>query len=156
MRVDGCVTYDVSGGHSVGYVGSTEDGSEVYLLSAEQLTGEEHDSSKDLYMWSEEGEAQGHTLSGIEGRQRRQRGEAGNSDNCEVDYVRRCGVVTYSSAKYCMLPGGAGGNCVSDNSIAETATSTSSPPSSWTARAGFRTRRTSTTSATVELNTSSP
>ena len=54
MRVDDAVTYDVSQGHDVTYVGMTADGSKVYFTSAEQLTREDHDASVDLYMWSEE------------------------------------------------------------------------------------------------------
>ena len=51
MRVDGAITYDVSQGHDVNYVGATEDGSKVYFTSDEQLTGEDNDASVDLYMW---------------------------------------------------------------------------------------------------------
>ena len=53
MRVNDAVTYDVSQGHDVKFVGMTNDGSKVYFTSEEQLTSSDTDSSTDLYMWSE-------------------------------------------------------------------------------------------------------
>ena len=60
MRVNDAVTYDVSQGHDVSYVGMTPDGSKVYFTSARTADREDHDTSADLYMWSEEGEEEGH------------------------------------------------------------------------------------------------
>ncbi len=54
MRVDDMLTYEVSNGKPVKYVGMTEDGSKVFFLSNEHLTADDHDTSADLYMWSEE------------------------------------------------------------------------------------------------------
>ena len=68
MRVNDSVTYDVSRGHEVTYVGMTADGSKVFFTSAEQLTPEDHDTSSDLYMWSE---ATNSTDADLEGQQRR-------------------------------------------------------------------------------------
>ena len=62
MRVDDAITYDVSQGHDVKYVGMSADGSKVFFTSSEQLTSEDHDASVDLYMWSEAGEKEGNPL----------------------------------------------------------------------------------------------
>ncbi len=119
MRVDDATTYEIAPEHAVTYVGMTPDGSKVYFTSAEQLTSEDHDSSVDLYMWSESGEREGHPLTLIsKGDNNGQAGEPGNSDACAASFTRKCGIVTYSDVSYCTLLGGAGGNCHSDNSIA--------------------------------------
>ena len=47
------VTYDVSKGDQFEYVGMTANGSKVFFMSTEQLTADDHDTSSDLYMWSE-------------------------------------------------------------------------------------------------------
>ena len=52
MRVDDAVTYDVSQGYDVNYVGMTADGSKVYFTTDQQLAPEDTDTSVDLYMWS--------------------------------------------------------------------------------------------------------
>ena len=124
MRVDGAITYDVSKGHYVEYVGADAAGTKVYYLSDEQLTPEDQDSSTDLYLWTEETDSI--TLvskaNGLGGP-----GEAGNSDSCtggletqQELQTTKCGVATYTQWFFC---GGAnedqgGGNCLSDNSIA--------------------------------------
>ena len=56
MRVDDAVTYDVSQGHDVSYVGMTPTAPRSTSPPTEQLTAEDHDTSVDLYMWSEAGE----------------------------------------------------------------------------------------------------
>ncbi|MET0558199.1 MAG: hypothetical protein ABW065_05960 [Solirubrobacterales bacterium] len=53
LRVDGSTTYEIAAGHTLEYAGSTADGTTVYLTSDEQLTAEDHDSSRDLYAWRE-------------------------------------------------------------------------------------------------------
>ena len=122
MRVDDTITYDVSAGHEVTYVGMTEDGSKVYFTSGEQLTSEDHDTSSDLYMWSEEGEKEGHPLTLIsKGNNSAKAGEPGNSDACDVGFTTKCGVLPYNQANpyFCeQYPSGTGGNCLSDNFIA--------------------------------------
>lgn len=119
MRVDESMTFDVSQGHDVNYVGMTEDGSKVYFTSAERLTPEDKDGSVDLYMWSESGELSGHPLTLIsKGDNSGNAGEPGNSDSCNASFVSNCGVLTYSELSFCQLRGGEGGNCRSDNSIA--------------------------------------
>ena len=119
MRVDDAVTYDISQGHDVTYVGMTPDGSKVFFTSEEQLTTEDKDTSTDLYMWSENGEEEHHPLTLLsKGDDNGNAGEPGQSDNCTESFSAKCGVVTYADASYCTLAGGAGGNCRSDNSIA--------------------------------------
>ena len=110
MRVDGAVTFDVSAGHAVNYVGMTEDGSIVYFTSPERLTSEDTDTSIDLYRWSEATDSITLASKG--------QGGAGNSDACNSGFVDKCGIVTYSNAELCQLTSGIGGNCLSDNSIA--------------------------------------
>jgi hypothetical protein len=55
MRVNDSVTYDVSQGAGVKFLGMTRNGSKVVFVSTDQLNGEDHDSSADLYQWSENG-----------------------------------------------------------------------------------------------------
>ena len=106
MRVDGAITYDVSRGHAVAYVGETEDGSKVYFTTAQQLTPDDTDSSTDLYMWGEATDSLTLVSQGT--------GGAGNSDACTTTFTTGCGVVTYADSPQCPLSG----NCRSDNSIA--------------------------------------
>lgn len=115
MRVDQALTYDVSEGSAVTYVGMTPPGNKVYFTTAERLTSDDTDESTDLYMWSEsKAEQAEQAISLISlGSQ----GE-GNRDNCTATFTAKCGVVTYSAQSYCQLAGGRGGNCRSDNSIA--------------------------------------
>jgi hypothetical protein len=106
MRVDDAITYDVSHGHVVKYVGATDDGSKVYFTTAQQLTPEDTDSSTDLYMWGEATDSLTLVSQGT--------GGAGNSDACTTSFTTGCGVVTYADNPSCPLSG----NCRSDNSIA--------------------------------------
>ncbi|HVC07891.1 MAG TPA: hypothetical protein VND98_09945 [Solirubrobacterales bacterium] len=126
MRVDDALTYDVSQGHAVQYVGMTADASKVYFTSPEQLTGEDHDASVDLYMWSEAGEKEGKPLTLIsKGNNEGNPGEPGQSDACKASFTtpnqtmtKNCDIVTWSSLSYCQLEGNQGGNCRADSSIA--------------------------------------
>jgi hypothetical protein len=112
MRVGGGpgVTYDVSQGHYVTYVGMTDNGSKVYFTTDQQLTPDDTDTSTDLYMWSEATDSLTLVSKGT--------GGAGNSDACNASFTTGCGVVTYSNNGFCLLLSGHGGNCRSDNSIA--------------------------------------
>ena len=119
MRVADSVTYDVSQGHDVNFVGMTADGSKVYFTSAEQLTSEDRDNSIDLYMWSEAGEREGRPLVLVsKGDDEGNVGEPGQSDDCHSDFTTDCGVSTYSNLSYCQLESGVGGNCRSDSFVA--------------------------------------
>jgi hypothetical protein len=111
MRVDNALTYDVSQGHGVTYIGMAEGGSKVYFTSEEQLTGEDHDTSADLYMWSEATNSLKLISLGNSG--------TGNSDSCNASFTTKCNVAFFEPHQpSCTLPGGVGGNCTSDNFIA--------------------------------------
>jgi hypothetical protein len=110
MRVDGNLTYDVSRGYAVDYVGMTDDGAVVYFTSSQGITNDDTDTSTDLYRWSEASDTITLASKG--------QGSAGNTDACNSSFVDKCGVVTYSNAEFCELTSGLGGNCLSDNSIA--------------------------------------
>jgi hypothetical protein len=85
MRVDDAITYEVSQGQPVEYVGMTRDGSKVFFSSFEQLTPDDTDSSTDLYMWSEATDAIERITTGREG--------AGNSDSCIAAWTAKCNAV---------------------------------------------------------------
>lgn len=84
MRVNGATTYDVSIGHQVTYQGMTEDGSKVFFTSIEQLTGDDTDSSTDLYMWSEQSDSLTRVSAGA--------GSVGDTDACNSAWIAKCGV----------------------------------------------------------------
>jgi len=121
MRVDDAITYDVSQGHDVHYVGMTGDGSKVYFTTAQQLTPEDTDTSVDLYMWSEATNSITLISKGNNG--------AGNSDSCKGGLSTDTGGVStncditnfnqlfYCSVRYGPLDYGAPGNCLSDSFI---------------------------------------
>ena len=69
MRVEG-QTYDIAAGHNVKYVDMTPDGTKVYFTSTEDLTEDasDPDTSRDLYMWSEDSPAANHLTLGLEGQ----------------------------------------------------------------------------------------
>jgi hypothetical protein len=56
MSVDDSLFYDVSKGFDVNFVGASRDGSKVFFTSKEPVTSDDHDSSTDLFMWSEAGD----------------------------------------------------------------------------------------------------
>jgi hypothetical protein len=77
LRVDGAETYEIAPpGSKIEYAGSTADGATVYLASDEQLTPDDHDSSRDLFVWHE---SEPNSLTRISTGDH---GEAGNSDAC--------------------------------------------------------------------------
>jgi hypothetical protein len=104
MRVNDVVTYDVSGGQAVKYVGSTPDGARVYFTTAAQLTGDDSDTGVDLYMWSENG--------GSPQLTRISTGEpdpSGNSNDCFSTWTTNCDVKTYDDSTITAAPGNRGG-----------------------------------------------
>ncbi len=115
MRVDQAVTYDVSLGHDVHYVGMTPDGSKVYFTTDEALLPEDENTSTDLYMWSAEKAKQEEPALTLISKPNE---GADNEDNCNATWTSQCDVVPYSDSSYCTLSSGVGGNCRSDNSIA--------------------------------------
>jgi hypothetical protein len=121
MRVDGMVTYDVSQGHDVRYIGATGDGTKVFFTSEEALTPDDLDTSVDLYMWSEAGALAGNPIVLVSGATPGGgAGEPGNSDGCVADFTEKCDVTTYTQQFYCENEKGpaVSGNCISDNAIA--------------------------------------
>lgn len=85
MRVNDAVTYDVSRGAGVKFVGMTQAGSEVTFIAAQQLTLDDTDDSADLYMWNEAGGADTLTLIS-------QGNGQGNTDECSPDWTSQCDV----------------------------------------------------------------
>jgi hypothetical protein len=92
MRVDDAVTYEVSLGrdgqnHGVQFAGMSADGSEVFFTTAVALSADDHDSSIDLYRWSENDGAP--TLARISvGAE----GAIGDTDECNAGWIEACGV----------------------------------------------------------------
>ncbi len=119
---------------AVDYLDMLPDGSRVYFTSPRQLTSEDHDTSADLYMWSQKGEEEGRPLTLISKAAPTSPPGAGNSDSCEpvevqqydahaeptskAPWTAKCGVQAYSGWTYANAPGGLGGNGASDSAIA--------------------------------------
>jgi hypothetical protein len=119
VRVEGKETFEIANGHHITYVGSSADGRTIYLTSTEPLNSEDHDSSRDLYVWheSEPGSLKLVSLG--------DHGEAGNSDSCPTWSGGKCGIeaidfISYSGIEGLLTSfnGGQGGNAVSDTAIA--------------------------------------
>ena len=101
-------------------VGTDRSGSKVYFLSEEQITGDDLDTSADLYLWSESTDditlvSKADNAGNL--------GEPGNSDDCGGGIVThhdlfstKCGVTVYTQWLYCTVA--TGGNCLSDRPIA--------------------------------------
>jgi hypothetical protein len=102
-RVNNTVTYDVSG-KPVHYVGATPDGTHVYFTSGEQLTGDDTDTSSDLYMWSEnDGTPQLTRIS------RGEAGQVGNTDDCAASWTTDCDIGVYEDSGITTADGNLGG-----------------------------------------------
>lgn len=104
MRVNDAVTYEVSRGQSVNYLGMTEDGSRVFFTTAATLTADDTDTSVDLYMWSEAGDRLTLLSAGNNG--------TGDTNSCSASWVPLCGVATISPIEGEIFSG------ASDNSLA--------------------------------------
>lgn len=95
MTVDGTHHYDVSVGedglnHQTKYVGMSADGSFVYFTSDEQLTADDHDSSRDLYMWTDTSPT---TLTRVSTGD----GGTGDVDSCNAGWDQGCGAAPIST-----------------------------------------------------------
>jgi hypothetical protein len=115
LRVEGARTYEIAAGKKLHYVGSTADGKTVYLTSAERLTPDDHDQSRDLFVWRES-DPNGLTRISVGNT-----GEEGNSDGCSPneEWTTGCSVQTLNFKTYSQNFGpGQGGNGTSDNFIA--------------------------------------
>ena len=84
MRVDDTVSYDISRGAGVEFAGMTRDGSKVYFATTVALTGEDTDTEKDLYMWSEAGDQLTLVSQGAGN---------GNSESCHAAWTNSCDIV---------------------------------------------------------------
>jgi hypothetical protein len=83
MRVNNALTYDVSRGEEVNFVGITLDASKVYFTTPEALDPADADTSRDLYLWEEQGDK----LTLIS-----QNGTLGDDDECSATWTPACGV----------------------------------------------------------------
>jgi hypothetical protein len=110
LRVNAERTYEIAAGHQIEYAGSTADGSTVYLASEEQLTPDDTDSSRDLFVWHEDDP---------DSLTRVSTGSAGNSDACAPNegWTTDCGIsiIDFDAPRN---PAGLGGNGHSDSYLA--------------------------------------
>ena len=95
MTVDDTHHYDVSVGedglnHLAKYVGMSADGSVVYLTSDERLTADDHDNSRDLYMWTDTAPT---TLTRVSTGD----GGTGDVDSCSAGWTQGCGAAPIST-----------------------------------------------------------
>ncbi len=113
IRVGDAATIEIAPGHALNYVGMTADGSKVFFTSEEHLTHEDEDhGGASLFMWSEQGEKEGHPLTLIsKGDNPGEAGEPGNTSSCNASWTSQCGVSLISFSPYSHLLGGLGGNC---------------------------------------------
>jgi hypothetical protein len=102
MRVDGAASYDIAPGQPVEFVGMTADGQKVYFTSSAPLTGDDTDTSVDLYLWTEATNALTRVSVGS--------GSSGDTDKCSPSWTSQCNAVPISFEGYLRLQGGVGGN----------------------------------------------
>ena len=105
LRVNDAVTYEPSLGedhvnHGVDFAGMNVGGTEVFFSTAAQLTADDHDSSVDLYRWSQATDSLTRLSAGAEG-------EIGNTDRCNTNWTVGCGVevVPTAAINYLSTPG---------------------------------------------------
>lgn len=134
MRVGG-VSLSVTKGYNARFAGMTEDGSKVYFTTPQQVasTGDT-DNAVDLFMWDESSDSIVRVSTGVGSP------NVGNTDGCEPadNWVQGCSIELiseYSSActggcydkdpthphffaQYSKIPGGKGGNGLSDTFLA--------------------------------------
>ncbi len=118
MRVDGAVTYDVSQGHDVNYVGMTADGTKVYFTSERTADTGRHRHAARTSTCGERGRRDSLTLISKADNSGTRR--TGNSDACNADFVH-ASAASSPTTQLVLLPAldsGLGGNCLSDNFIA--------------------------------------
>jgi hypothetical protein len=113
LRVDGTRTYEIAPGHQIQYAGSSADGATVYLSSDDQLTPDDHDTSRDLFVWHE---SDPNLLTRVSIGNH---GNAGNTDECAPNegWSTGCGA-SIIAIKAPRSPAGAGGNGYTDNFLA--------------------------------------
>ncbi len=116
LSVDDAITYELVPGKAVNYLGMTPDGRKIYFTSTEDLTEDKSDpdTSRDLYMWSEDSSTPNHLTLISKGNEP----NAGNTDACSASWTEQCNIVPISFASYTSAQGGGGGSPYSDNFIA--------------------------------------
>jgi hypothetical protein len=87
MRVNQTITYDITKGAGVEFVGMTRDGSEVMFATTAQLTGDDTDTSKDLFVWNEDGPNPDSVTRISKGNGK------GNTDACNPSWATKCDAV---------------------------------------------------------------
>jgi hypothetical protein len=94
MRVNQAITYDVSRGAGVEFVGMTRSGSKAMFQTSAQLTVDDTDSSIDLYLWSEGGPEPDSVTRISHGNGQ------GNSDECAAAWTTGCNAVAISPERW--------------------------------------------------------
>jgi hypothetical protein len=82
-------TYDIAHGAPVEYMGMDGSGSTVYFTSRQQLTADDHDISKDVFLW-EDGDP-----THIKRISKGSTGNNGDRDDCELDWVKNCDIQAF-------------------------------------------------------------
>ena len=90
LRVNGDITYDITGGAGAKFVGMTSSGNQVVFTSAAQLTADDTDLSVDMFVWSE--------ATGAITRISQGNGN-GNSDACTAQWTGLCDVRALSTQR---------------------------------------------------------
>jgi hypothetical protein len=111
LRVNGTTTYEIAAGHTLQYAGSTADGATVYLTSDEQLTADDHDSSRDLYVWRE---SEPSTLTLVS---KGDHGNSGDTDVCSANegWTSACSISLVAISRARQSESGGAGNGVTDS-----------------------------------------
>jgi hypothetical protein len=86
MRVNDAITHDITGGAGAEFVGMTRDGSKVFLASSSNLTADDTDSGKDLFMWDEKSTPPGELTRISQGNGQ------GDSDECSAAGLNACSI----------------------------------------------------------------
>jgi hypothetical protein len=114
MRV-GDHTYDIAHGAPVRFIEMTKNGSMVYFSSKAQLTADDHDTSKDIFVWEESSPGQVTRVSkGLTG-------DNGDRDDCNQSWVEKCDIQiidVHDPLGHENGNGNGNGNEVSDNVVA--------------------------------------
>jgi len=111
LRVDGTTTYEIAPGRTLQYAGSTADGATVYFTSDEELTPDDHDSSRDLYVWRES-EPSALTLVS-----KGDHGNSGDTDACSPNegWTSACSISLVAISRARQSESGGAGNGITDS-----------------------------------------
>ncbi len=113
LRVGAQRTYEIAPGRELEYLASTADGATVYLSSNEQLTSDDHDQSRDLFVWHQ---SDPDSLTRVSVGNH---GSTGDTDACtpNAGWTVACGVATvrFTATR---RTNGEGGNGHSDTYLA--------------------------------------